>query len=177
MLLYSTFAIARYVSLYISPSFLLFVDLFSSGSCWMIACLLYFISVVGPLFSSLYGPRLLYFHLGDRVYVQHQFPSNTSRCPPQNYKLIAVQMSVSVVCNELQPWMLWTQVDRLFLWLLIDSFSRSRCKGERMKAKLASLPVRILIRLSGLAKEYTVLRSAVQLGLTARSRCQYGYSS
>jgi hypothetical protein len=66
ILLYSVFAIARYMSLYISPSFLFFVDLFSSGSCWMIACLLYFISVVDPLFSSLCGLRLLYFHLGDR---------------------------------------------------------------------------------------------------------------
>ena len=90
VILYSIFAIERYISLYISPRFLLYVDLFSSGSCWMIACLLYFIFFVDPLFSSLNGPRLLYFHLGDRVYVQHQFPSNTSRCPPQNYKLIAV---------------------------------------------------------------------------------------
>ena len=90
MHLYSIFAIARYISHYISPSFLLFVDLFSSRSCWMIACLLYFISVVDPLFSSLCGLCLLNLHLGGRVYVQHQFPSNTSRCPLQNYKLIAI---------------------------------------------------------------------------------------
>ena len=90
ILLYSVFAIARYISLYISPSGLLFVDMFSSGSCWMIACLLYFISIVDPLFSSLCGLSLLYFHPGERVYVQHQFPANIYRCPSQNYKLIII---------------------------------------------------------------------------------------
>jgi hypothetical protein len=79
----------KHITLYLTE-FSVVCGCFFSGLCWMIACLLYFSSVVDLLFSSLFGLRLLYFNLGDRVYVQHQFPSNISRCPPQNYLLIII---------------------------------------------------------------------------------------
>jgi hypothetical protein len=66
----------------------------------MTVCLLYFIHVVDSLFSSLYGLRLLYIHVGYIVYVQHQSPSNTSRHPPQNYILIIIYMRIGIVYNE-----------------------------------------------------------------------------